>query len=55
MRSAVGKQLRQREKLPTLQLKEGKVLVGKDRLDERHLHESHPAMADDRDNPLIRR
>jgi hypothetical protein len=54
-RSSRFKQMRQREKLPTLQLKEGKVMVGNDRLNERHLHETHPAMADDRDNPLIKR
>ncbi len=55
MRSSVGKQLRQREKIPTLQLKEGKVMVGTDRLERDHLHESNPFMADDRDNPLIKR
>ena len=55
MRSAIGTPFRQREKLPTLQLKEGKVLVGSDRLDRAHLHETNPVMADDRDNPLIKR
>lgn len=54
-RSSRFKQLRQREKLPTLQLKEGKVMVGADRLERSHLHDTHPAMTDDRDNPLIRR
>ena len=54
-RSSRFKQMRQREKLPTLQLKEGKVLVGSDRLDRAHLHETNPVMADDRDNPLIKR
>jgi hypothetical protein len=54
-RSARFRQLRQREALPRLQLKEGKVVVGNDRLDERHLHEINPVMADDRDNPLIKR
>lgn len=54
-RSTRFKQLRQREKLPTLQLKEGKVEVGPDRLDRSHLHEMNPVLADDRDNPLIKR
>ena len=54
-RSSRFKQLRQREKLPTLQLKEGKVMVGADRLERSHLHETNPVMADDRDNPLIKR
>ena len=54
-RSSRFKQMRQREKLPTLQLKEGKVTVGPDRLERDHLHETNPIMADDRDNPLIKR
>lgn len=54
-RSSRFKQMRQREKLPTLQLKEGKVSVGPDRLERAHLHETNPIMADDRDNPLIKR
>lgn len=54
-RSPRAKQMRQRESLPSLQLKEGKVVTGKDRLDGRHLHDTSPSMTDDRDNPLIKR
>ncbi len=55
-RSAKGRQFRKRENLPSLELKEGKVDFDQNtRKPRQHLHEVLPAMADDRDNPLIKR
>lgn len=56
-RSPRGRQLRKREILPSLELKEGKVQFEQDPgpRSRQHLHEILPAMADDRDNPLIKR
>lgn len=55
-RSAQGKQSLKRVALPTLTLAEGRVDMNRDQRKTRaHLHEIVPSMADDRDNPLIKR
>ncbi len=55
-RSSAGKQRLKRTSLPILTLAEGRVNLDNNKARTReHLHEIIPTMADDRDNPLIKR